>query len=286
MGNGKTQLWSRLVYGTDQIETVTSMVENKITLNWQRDLTLDEKTSQDHPSSTVCLVDTPGHPRLSCRSLARNLPSAQGIIFVIDSQIGLTGKGLRDTSGALELVLSLLQILYHRNPDSRLPELSIHLSNSARNISSSKPTSEKDILIQKTRVTLIKELNRRKITSSNHSGSSGRAFRQTRLESLEAIPSSEFNTFLDVIKRLFRFKKSIHLPNQDRDLIQQSLPEEQLELTKLLEEEEEEKLSNDEKLLNPLDRYEKLIGHQIHWTIAGQGDEDETVLIKNWMIDL
>ncbi|OAV90586.1 hypothetical protein PTTG_06175 [Puccinia triticina 1-1 BBBD Race 1] len=289
MGNGKTHLWSRLIYGTDRIETVTSMVENRITLHFERQLVLDQKERQDSSDSpAVCLVDTPGHPRLSCRSLARNIPEARGIIFVIDSQLGLTGKGLRDTAAALELVLSFLQLLHYRDPDSKLPKLSIHLSNPTRAPTpSSSLSGDKSAIVQKTRATLTKELNRRKISSAGHSSTTGAGFRKSRLESLDAIPSSEFNSFFDLIKRLFKFNRSAADlttgENNTGGLVQ--LPEEESEVTRLLEEEEDQ-VTADQKTASPLDRYERVSGHRLHWTISGQEVENEINLIKRWMIEL
>ncbi|KAI9621953.1 hypothetical protein H4Q26_015390 [Puccinia striiformis f. sp. tritici PST-130] len=273
MGNGKTHLWSRLIYGTDRIETVTSMVENRITLHFERQLLiLEEKERQDSAHiAAVCLVDTPGHPRLSCRSLARNLPKSKGIIFVIDSQLGLTGKGLRDTAGALELVLSFLHLLHYQAPDSKLPKLSIHLSNPTRAPIPLTSPSGKDAFINKTRVTLTKELNRRKINSVGQSSLTGRSFRKSRLESLDPIPSSEFNSFFDIIKR-----------NSDSIV----LPEEENEVTRLLEEEEEDHLPLDQKSQSLLDRYESFSGHTLHWTVSGLETDNEINLIKKWMIEL
>ncbi|KAI7955522.1 hypothetical protein MJO29_006921, partial [Puccinia striiformis f. sp. tritici] len=292
MGNGKTHLWSRLIYGTDRIETVTSMVENRITLHFERQLLiLEEKERQDSAHiAAVCLVDTPGHPRLSCRSLARNLPKSKGIIFVIDSQLGLTGKGLRDTAGALELVLSFLHLLHYQAPDSKLPKLSIHLSNPTRAPIPLTSPSGKDAFINKTRVTLTKELNRRKINSVGQSSLTGRSFRKSRLESLDPIPSSEFNSFFDIIKRLFfSFNlagKSIESPNNLGNSDSIVLPEEENEVTRLLEEEEEDHLPLDQKSQSLLDRYESFSGHTLHWTVSGLETDNEINLIKKWMIEL
>ncbi|EFP75963.1 uncharacterized protein PGTG_01294 [Puccinia graminis f. sp. tritici CRL 75-36-700-3] len=284
MGNGKTHLWSRLIYGTDRIETVTSMVENRITIHFERQLVLDENERQDSAETpAVCLVDTPGHPRLSCRSLARNIPEAKGIIFVIDSQLGLTGKGLRDTAGALELVLSFLQLLHCQAPDSKLPKLSIHLSNPARSPTSPPSPSGKSAIVQKTRATLTKELNRRKLNSVGRSNT-GPGFRKSRLESLDAIPSAEFTSFFDLIKRLFKFNRSVELTSESTAGPIQ-LPEEESEVTKLLEEEEDQ-LTADQKSASSLDRYEQFSGHQLHWTVSGQEVENEINLIKKWLIEL
>jgi len=283
MGNGKTHLWSRLIYGTDRIETVTSMVENRITLHFERQLVLDQNEKQTKANGpAVCLVDTPGHPRLSCRSLARNIPGAKGVIFVIDSQLGLSGKGLRDTAAALDLVLSLLQLLHYQHPDAQLPRLSIHLSNPISSQTSPPSPNGKSAMMEKTRVTLSKELNRRRISPSN----ANTGFRKSRLESLDAIPSSELNSFFDLIKRLFKLNSSAASLSHDNTSGPIQLPEEESEVTRLLEEAEEDLTTDHQSLLSPLDRYERFSGHPLHWTISGQEEENEINLIKKWMIEL
>lgn len=42
------------------------------------------------------LVDLPGHARLRTRALAQYLPAADGVVFAVDGQSGLTGKNVRD----------------------------------------------------------------------------------------------------------------------------------------------------------------------------------------------
>jgi hypothetical protein len=183
----------------------------------------------------------------------------------------------------LDLVLSFLQLLHHQNPDSKVPQLLIHISNPPPSPISPVSAGGKSAMIAKTRAALTKELNRRKIITGAHS-SIGTGFRKSRLESLDAIPSSEINSFFDLIKRLFRINTSITLPNESgTGLIQ--LPEEESEVMRLLEEEEDH-LATDEKSMSPWDRYERLSGHPLHWTISGQEEENEINIIKKWMIEL
>jgi hypothetical protein len=188
-----------------------------------------------------------------------------------------------DASRALELVLSFLQLLHYQAPDSKLPKLSIHLSNPTRSPTSPLSPSGKSAIVQKTRATLTKELNRRKLISVGHS-KTGPGFRKSRLESLDAIPSAEFTSFFDLIKRLFKFNRSVELTSESTAGPIQ-LPEEESEVTKLLEEEEDQ-LTADQKVASPLDRYERLSGHPLHWTVSGQEVENEINLIKKWLIEL
>lgn len=106
MGSGKTKLWTRLAYGCDEIETVTSMLENsavvrgpQVALAKQDDQVdrSNEKRSHDPHVIPLTLVDTPAHPRLRAGFLSTHLNDSTGVIFVIDTQSGLSGRGLRDT---------------------------------------------------------------------------------------------------------------------------------------------------------------------------------------------
>lgn len=50
------------------------------------------------PSTFVTIVDTPAHPRLRAEALATNLFKSTNVVFVIDTNVGLGGKALRDTA--------------------------------------------------------------------------------------------------------------------------------------------------------------------------------------------
>ncbi|MBW0492889.1 hypothetical protein O181_032604 [Austropuccinia psidii MF-1] len=282
MGSGKTQLWSHLVYGSDEIETVTSLIENQVAIELKNRLLSEEKQPQGGSNCPIYLVDTPGHPRLRCRSLARNLSDATAVIFVIDQQLGLNGKGLRDTAEALELVLSYLQLLAHKKPSSALPKLSIHLSNYS---APQTPSITVDAFIQKTKTAICKELNRRRIGSMTGSNS-GTKLRNSRLESIDAIPQSELRSFFATLKRRF---ESIFHPSSFNEAQQGglNLPEEPTELMRQLEEEEEEGLMlGNEQNHSILDRYVKVSGHSLHWSFSGKEAKGENDSLVKWLMKI
>ncbi|GAA5996476.1 uncharacterized protein JCM10292_007636 [Rhodotorula paludigena] len=209
LASGKTALFSTLVYGHAP-QTHTSMKENEalVKAKWgAADLPEGEKGEKAEadeapavPLSTALhLVDLPGHPRLRTRSLAQYLPVADGIVFAIDGQTGLTGKNVRDAGEHLHIVLSFLSLLSSRQ--STLPPLLILLTKSDLAPSSSSSASSQ-LALDRARTTLLRELERRRLASSGSSSASASASSSTlrtgssplsagaKLEGLDAIPLS------------------------------------------------------------------------------------------------
>ncbi|GJN88400.1 hypothetical protein Rhopal_001366-T1 [Rhodotorula paludigena] len=213
LASGKTALFSTLVYGHAP-QTHTSMKENEalVKAKWgAADLPEGEKGEKAEadeapavPLSTpLHLVDLPGHPRLRTRSLAQYLPAADGIVFAIDGQTGLTGKNVRDAGEHLHIVLSFLSLLSSRQ--STLPPLLILLTKSdlaPSSSSSSSSSASSQLALDRARTTLLRELERRRLASSGSSSASASASSSTlragssplsagaKLEGLDAIPLS------------------------------------------------------------------------------------------------
>lgn len=57
---------------------------------------VDVQITSQALATPLHLVDTPGHPRLRTRSMAHFLPAADGVVFTIDGQVGLSGKNVRE----------------------------------------------------------------------------------------------------------------------------------------------------------------------------------------------
>ncbi|XP_035215101.1 signal recognition particle receptor subunit beta-like [Stegodyphus dumicola] len=98
--SGKTLLFSRLV-SSKRVITYTSMKENIAVLNVPK-------------KKPITVVDVPGNERLRFKYIEEFMPSARGIIFVIDS---LTfQKEIRDVAGFLFTLLQEPFVHHYRIP--------------------------------------------------------------------------------------------------------------------------------------------------------------------------
>ncbi|ORY78481.1 hypothetical protein BCR35DRAFT_305124 [Leucosporidium creatinivorum] len=209
LASGKTALFSKVLYGAAP-PTHTSIKENEavVKARWEEatapvaaekgDLKLEDDSSAaavSHALTTpLHLVDTPGHPRLRARSLAHFLPAADGVVFTIDGQTGLSGKSVRDAAEHLHLLLSLLSLLPPSHPAPPVLILltkSDLLSSTSSSTSSPSPAASKPksltLTLDRARQSLAREMERRRLASTSSSTLAGAG---ARLEGLEAIPAS------------------------------------------------------------------------------------------------
>ncbi|EGG12751.1 uncharacterized protein MELLADRAFT_101271 [Melampsora larici-populina 98AG31] len=293
MSSGKTKLWSRLVYGSDTIETMSSMVINSALIRepsmmnsnqTKCDSTNVEKRSDVTNTKVLTCIDTPAHPRLRAEALASHLINSNRVIFVIDTQVGLSGKGLRDTGDSLNLVLSYLLLLSYQRSNIQLPQLAIYLNSSAPSSKISLQPDRTEKTIPKINAALNKELNRRRIGSTTTTGASSSFYMSSasaRLEAIEAIPATQQQTFWSAFTRLFK-PESIKGLSRDGSSEFYTLPDEEGELMRLLDDEEDQMIGVD-KSLNGFERYEKLSGHQIQWIVSTPSDPHGLKEIWTWI---
>lgn len=292
MSSGKTKLWSRLVYGSNTIETMTSMVINSALIRepsiansdeTKCDSTGVEKRLDVTNTKALTLVDTPAHPRLRAEALASHLVNSNRVIFVVDTQVGLSGKGLRDTGDSLNLVLSYLLLLSYQRSNIQLPKLAIYLNSSAPSSKISLQPDHTEKTIPKINAALNKELNRRRIgsTTSGATPSFYMSSASARLEAIDAIPATQQQTFWSAFTRLFK-PESIKGLSRTGNSESYSLPDEEGELMRLLDDEEDQMIGVD-KSLNGFERYEKLSGHQIQWIMSTPSDPHGLKGIWTWL---
>ncbi|SCV69481.1 BQ2448_2501 [Microbotryum intermedium] len=188
MGAGKTALFYKLLYNQHPM-THTSMEENEalIESKWttaSNDESVEKGAKEAQLGSEKLqrpfhLVDSPGHPRLRTRSLAKFLPTTDRVVFVVDAVNGTSGMNVRETGEHLHVILSLLSglsNLIHREP----PPLLILLAKS--DLVSGKSAS---LTLDRARQSLAREMERRRVASHTSSNRAG-----ARLEGLDAIPTS------------------------------------------------------------------------------------------------
>lgn len=101
-----------------------------------------------------------------------------------------------------------------------------------------------------------------------------------RLDSLEAIPSTETDGFFQLIKRLFQLDAMQGLTQDQKRERKEELPEEENELMKLLDEEEITMTSDQD--MNPLDRYQKISGNEICWVVSNRERSLDTEQLLDW----
>ncbi|GAA5906128.1 hypothetical protein JCM8208_000641 [Rhodotorula glutinis] len=226
LASGKTSLFSKLVYGHAP-QTHTSMKENEavVKAKWtegsstahelvndkaDKEGLLDEGDDQDRAvllPTPLHLVDLPGHARLRTRALAQYLPAADGVVFAVDGQGGLTGKNVRDAGEHFHILLSLLSLLSTSSNKPAPPVLVLltkadlvpsSSSSSSTTSSPSSPTStaSSQLALDRAKQLLLRELERRRLASSGAGsasvlkGASGAPLSAgARLDGLEAIPS-------------------------------------------------------------------------------------------------
>ncbi|GAA5835626.1 hypothetical protein JCM9279_004599 [Rhodotorula babjevae] len=222
LASGKTSLFSKLVYGHAP-QTHTSMKENEavVKAKWsegssaahellddksEEGLLEDENQTRAVPLSTpLHLVDLPGHARLRTRALAQYLPAADGVVFAVDGQGGLTGKNVRDAGEHFHILLSLLSLLSTSSNKPAPPVLVLltkaDLVPSTSSSSSSTPsspssTAPSNVALDRAKQLLLRELERRRLASSGAGsasalkGASGAPLSAgARLDGLDAIPS-------------------------------------------------------------------------------------------------
>lgn len=92
--------WPTADSGKSELEKSELVVANEV-CTAVRTPDVSESDAFDVPqpvplSTPVHLVDLPGHARLRTRALAQFVPAADGVVFVIDGQSGLSGKTIRD----------------------------------------------------------------------------------------------------------------------------------------------------------------------------------------------
>ncbi|KAH9819072.1 hypothetical protein DFH28DRAFT_62612 [Melampsora americana] len=296
MSSGKTKLWSRLVYGTDTIECMTSMVVNSALIRESSSTITNSNSNETKCDSTgvekrldltktkdLTLVDTPAHPRLRAEALSLHLVNSHRVIFVIDTQVGLSGKGLRDTGDSLNLVLSYLLLLSYQRSNIQLPKLAIYLNSTAPSSKITLQPDHTEKTIPKINAALNKELNRRRIgsTTTGAAPSFYMSSASTRLEAIEAIPATQQQTFWSAFTHLFK-PESIKGLSRTGNSDSYSLPNEEGELMRLLDDEEDQMIGVD-KSLNGFERYEKLSGHQIQWIIGTPTDPHGLKDIWAWL---
>ncbi|GAA5929533.1 hypothetical protein JCM3775_002367 [Rhodotorula graminis] len=228
LASGKTSLFSKLVYGHAP-QTHTSMKENEavVKAKWgeggssahelvddqeEKEGLLDADTDQTRASplpTPLHLVDLPGHARLRTRALAQYLPAADGVVFAVDGQGGLTGKNVRDAGEHFHILLSLLSLLSTSSNKPAPPVLVLltkadlapststtSTSNTSSPSSPAASTASSHLALDRARQLLLRELERRRLASSGAGsasalkGASGAPLSAgARLDGLDAIPS-------------------------------------------------------------------------------------------------
>ncbi|TNY17882.1 hypothetical protein DMC30DRAFT_419380 [Rhodotorula diobovata] len=208
LASGKTALFSKLVYGHAP-QTHTSMKENEAVVKAKWGHAGDDKGDNEvegerpaaQPLATpLHLVDLPGHARLRTRALAQYLPAADGVVFAVDGQSGLTGKNVRDAGEHFHILLSLLSLLSSSSKPA--PPVLILLTKADLLPSSSSSSTSPQLSIDRAKQLLLRELERRRLAASgagsassssrgaNGAGGAPPLSAGARLDGLEAIPSS------------------------------------------------------------------------------------------------
>ncbi|KAH8919510.1 hypothetical protein BT69DRAFT_1337228 [Atractiella rhizophila] len=191
---GKTALFCKLVYGSAP-DCVTSTKENEGTIVFEKskeEVEADPNETRIEEAGEV--VDLPGHPRLRARQLARHLPHASGIVFVVDGSAGLGGKAIREAGECLHILISLLRTLSNPQP---LP-LFIYVSKSDLS-----PSQSPTLTISRFRSSLERELERRRLSNVGGIHSTGTTGVGAKLEGLEDISLARNQSLVSSIKKFF-----------------------------------------------------------------------------------
>lgn len=101
----------------------------------------------------IKLIDTPGHPRLRARALAKELSAATGAILLIDGTTGLTAKNIRATADSLHLLLGLRSFL----PTLKAFPVLVLLTK----------VDSSPVLMERAKLTLGREMERRRQAASS-----------------------------------------------------------------------------------------------------------------------
>lgn len=101
------------------------------------------------------LIDTPGHPRLRARALAKNLKGATGAVLLVDGAAGLTAKNIRTTADSLHLLIGLRSYLLSSADEAPFPVL-ILLTKS----------DTSPVLLERAKLSLGREMERRRQAAS------------------------------------------------------------------------------------------------------------------------
>ena len=174
------RLWSaersQLVFGSE-VQSCTSSKDNEglVVARWDQQVAGKSDGDAWPPRDValarpLLLLDTPGLPALRARVLARSIPQASGVVFVLDPVGGLTSSRIRETADALHLALALVE-------RSRTPiPLLVLLTRADAIAAASRPAS-----INRARAALEREMERRRAALA-----SGGARGPTRLDGLGA----------------------------------------------------------------------------------------------------
>lgn len=165
-------------------------------------------------------------------------------------------------------MLSYLLLFSYRREQNELPKLAIYLNSSSTTSQSSLQPELNEKTIPKITATLNKELNRRRIASTNMAASTSYSMSSSSASEPEAVDSylaTENSSFLGeigrLIKALVRKRKNAYV----------SLPDDECELMRLLDEEDDQMIGLDRNL-NALEQYEALCGHTTHWLLSTSTD--------------
>lgn len=117
---------------------------------------MDQPQGAQKAPEPFALVDTPGHPRLRTRALAKNLNASTAAILTIDATTGLTAKNIRTAADSLQLLLGL------RSFQSRLDHFPLLVL-----LTKTEPNA---VLIERAKLTLGREMERRRQAGSSGIG--------------------------------------------------------------------------------------------------------------------
>ncbi|KAG0141266.1 hypothetical protein CROQUDRAFT_664093 [Cronartium quercuum f. sp. fusiforme G11] len=282
IGSGKTKLWYKLIQDCDSIETIPTVNSHSklVRLETERHETAEEQRRTVTPTF-VTLIDTTAQPHLRAAAFASHFQHSTNVVFVIDSQVGLSGKGLRDTAESLNLVLSYLLLLSYQRVKGNLPKLAIYLDSSGSKSLNLNETDFMETSTIKIKTILNKELNRRRIASTNVTGSL--SFYTTSPDG--QTEGSDSYLGIEPFKYLLTLKDSIKgfLPRSK--IARDQLPHDEDELMKLLdqEEEEEDRMMGLDRNLKVLERYELISGHTTHWILSTSKDPDGLKAFWSWL---
>lgn len=171
----------------------------------------------------------------------------------------------------------------YQRPECPLPKLAIYLNSTSKTSKSSLQPDHTEKTIPKIHASLNKELNRRRIGSTTTGGSASAYMSpvSARLEAIEAIPVNETSSFWVALKRLFQPDSIKGLSRSGKSELY-SLPDEEGELMRLLDDEEDQMIGVD-RSLNGFERYEKLSGHDIHWISSTPSDPHGVKDLWSWL---
>lgn len=171
----------------------------------------------------------------------------------------------------------------YQRPECPLPKLAIYLNSTSKTSKSNLQPDHTEKTIPKIHASLNKELNRRRIGSTTTGGSASAYMSpvSARLEAIEAIPVNETSSFWVALKRLFQPDSIKGLSRSGKSELY-SLPDEEGELMRLLDDEEDQMIGVD-RSLNGFERYEKLSGHDIHWISSTPSDPHGVKDLWSWL---